>query len=155
MYKKCIDKFLLTHPSRGATGFGVFSAIGSKAVGAVTTGVTGLIGEMNSSSAAWKTFNGNMKTFGKESQIPKVRKELQTFAEQTIYSSSDMASTYAQLAAVGTKSADKLVMGFGGLASAAENPTQAMKTLSQQATQMAAKPKVQWQDFKLMLEQFK
>nr|WP_225791458.1 tape measure protein [Streptococcus salivarius] len=28
-----------------------------------------------------------------------------------------------------------------------------MKTLSQQATQMAAKPKVQWQDFKLMLEQ--
>lgn len=134
-------------------GFGVFSAIGSKAVGAVTSGVTGLIGEMNSSSAAWKTFNGNMKTFGKESQIPKVRKELQSFAEQTIYSSSDMASTYAQLAAVGVKSADKLVMGFGGLASAAENPTQAMKTLSQQATQMAAKPKVQWQDFKLMLEQ--
>ena len=29
-------------------GFGVFSAIGSKAVGAVTTGVTGLIGEMKS-----------------------------------------------------------------------------------------------------------
>ncbi|MDT2832403.1 tape measure protein, partial [Vagococcus carniphilus] len=27
------------------------------------------------------------------------------------------------------------------------------KTLSQQATQMAAKPMVQWQDFKLMLEQ--
>lgn len=134
-------------------GFGVFSAIGSKAVNVVTTGVTGLIGEMNSSSAAWKTFNGNMKTFGKESQIPKVRKELQTFAEQTIYSSSDMASTYAQLAAVGTKSADKLVMGFGGLASAAENPKQAMKTLSQQATQMAAKPMVQWQDFKLMLDQ--
>lgn len=138
---------------KAGLGFGVFSAIGSKAVGTVATGVTGLIGEMNSSSAAWKTFNGNMKTFGKESQIPKVRKELQSFAEQTIYSSSDMASTYAQLAAVGVKSADKLVMGFGGLASAAENPTQAMKTLSQQATQMAAKPKVQWQDFKLMLEQ--
>lgn len=138
---------------KAGLGFGVFSAIGSKAVGAVTSGVTGLIGEMNSSSAAWKTFSGNMKTFGKESQIPKVRKELQTFAEQTIYSSSDMASTYAQLAAVGVKSADKLVMGFGGLASAAENPTQAMKTLSQQATQMAAKPTVQWQDFKLMLEQ--
>ena len=28
-----------------------------------------------------------------------------------------------------------------------------MKTLSQQATQMAAKPKVAWQDFKLMMEQ--
>ena len=36
---------------------------------------------------------------------------------------------------------------------AAENPQQAMKTLSQQGVQMAAKPTVAWQDFKLMLEQ--
>lgn len=64
-----------------------------------------------------------------------------------------MASTYAQLDAVGTKSTTKLVKGFGGLAAAAENPQQAMKTLSQQATQMAAKPKIQWEDFKLMVEQ--
>ena len=64
-----------------------------------------------------------------------------------------MASTYAQLAAVGTKNTTKLVKGFGGLASAAEDPEQAMKTLSQQATQMAAKPKVQWEDFKLMVDQ--
>lgn len=28
-----------------------------------------------------------------------------------------------------------------------------MKTLSEQATQMAAKPKVQWEDFKLMVQQ--
>src|SRR5699024_9717137 len=46
-----------------------------------------------------------------------------------------------------------LVKGFGGLAAASENPQQAMKTLSEQATQMAAKPMVQWQDFRLMLEQ--
>ena len=64
-----------------------------------------------------------------------------------------MASTYAQLAAVGTQNTKKLVKGFGGLAAAAENPQQAMKTLSQQATQMAAKPTVAWEDFKLMLEQ--
>ena len=64
-----------------------------------------------------------------------------------------MASSYAQLAAVGIKSADKLVTGFGGLAGAAEDPAQAMKTLSQQGVQMAAKPTVAWQDFKLMLEQ--
>ncbi|WP_139776710.1 tape measure protein, partial [Oceanospirillum multiglobuliferum] len=60
---------------------------------------------------------------------------------------------YSQLEAVGIKSSNKLVKGFGGLAAAAENPKQAMKTLSQQATQMAAKPTVQWMDFKLMLEQ--
>ena len=42
---------------------------------------------------------------------------------------------------------------FGGLAAASADPAQAMQTLSQQATQMAAKPKVAWEDFKLMLEQ--
>ena len=86
-------------------------------------------------------------------EIASVKKELQEFAEDTIYSASDMASTYAQLSAVGIKSTNKLVKGFGGLAAAAENPKQAMKTLSQQATQMAAKPTVAWADFKLMIEQ--
>ena len=135
-------------------GFGAFAAAGGKAVSAVTNNLSGLVAGMNESSATWKTFTGNMTIAEKSTkQITKVRKNLQKFAEQTIYSSSDMASTYAQLAAVGTKNTTKLVKGFGGLASAAEDPQQAMKTLSQQATQMAAKPKVQWEDFKLMVEQ--
>ena len=86
-------------------------------------------------------------------EINSTKKALQQFAQQTIYSASDMSTTFAQLDAVGIKSADNLVKGFGGLAAAAENPTQAMKTLSQQGVQMAAKPTVAWQDFKLMLEQ--
>lgn len=135
-------------------GFGAFAAAGGKAVSAVTSNLSGLVAGMNESSATWKTFTGNMTIAGKSTkQITKVRKNLQKFAEQTIYSSSDMASTYAQLATVGTKNTTKLVKGFGGLASAAEDPKQAMKTLSQQATQMAAKPKVQWEDFKLMVDQ--
>ncbi|MCI7327218.1 MAG: tape measure protein [Clostridiales bacterium] len=134
-------------------GFGAFMAIGTQAVNAVTGSIGGLIGEMSASQAAWKTFEGNMKNFGKADQIPKIKKELQEYAQETIYSSSDMASAYAQFASVGIKSANKLVTGFGGLASAADNPTQAMKTLSQQGIQMAAKPMVAWQDFKLMLEQ--
>ena len=134
--------------------FGILTGMGQKAFSSLTSGVSGLISEINSSNAAWKTFEGNMSILGKGTkEIDGVKKELQSFAEQTIYSSSDMAQTYAQLAAVGTKNTTKLVKGFGGLAAAAENPQQAMKTLSQQATQMAAKPKVAWQDFKLMLEQ--
>lgn len=134
--------------------FGILTGMGQKAFSSLTSGVSGLISEINSSNAAWKTFEGNMSILGKGTkEIDGVKKELQSFAEQTIYSSSDMAQTYAQLAAVGTKNTTKLVKGFGDLAAAAENPQQAMKTLSQQATQMAAKPKVAWQDFKLMLEQ--
>lgn len=135
-------------------GFGIMAGIGQKAFGTITSGISGMVSELNSSSAAWKTFNGNMSMVGKGAdEIASVKKELQEFAEDTIYSASDMASTYAQLSAVGIKSTNKLVKGFGGLAAAAENPKQAMKTLSQQATQMAAKPTVAWADFKLMIEQ--
>ncbi len=42
---------------------------------------------------------------------------------------------------------------MGGLAAATDDPKQAMKTLMEQGTQMAAKPMVQWADFRLMLEQ--
>lgn len=134
--------------------FGVLTGAGQAAFGALKNGVSGLITEINSSNAAWKTFEGNMSILGKGTkEIDNATKELQKYAQQTVYSSSDMASTYAQLEAVGTKSTLELVKGFGGLAAASENPQQAMKTLSTQATQMAAKPSVAWADFKLMLEQ--
>lgn len=124
------------------------------AISAVKSGITGIVGELSASSATWQTFDGNMRNLGKNtSEIEKVKNELKQFAEQSIYSASDMATTYSQLEAVGIKSSNELVKGFGGLASAAEDPVQAMKTLSQQATQAAAKPTIQWQDFKLMLEQ--
>ena len=133
--------------------FGVLTGMGQQAFAKLSAGVSGLVGEINQSAASWKTFESNMKMLGKGDEIEKTKKELQSFAEETIYSSSDMASTFAQMAAVGVEDTAELVKSFGGLAAAAENPQQAMKTLSQQATQMAAKPKVMWQDFKLMLEQ--
>lgn len=141
-----------------AISFGAFASAGASAFKSVAGLAGDLVGEINSSNAAWKTFDGNMKIIHGDSKkteklIGKVKGQLQDYAQKTIYSSSDMASTYAQLAAVGVKSADKLVTGFGGIAAASENPQQAMKTLSQQATQMAGKTAVAWQDFKLMYEQ--
>lgn len=136
-----------------ASAIGVMS-LGTAALGAISNGISDVYKGLSETSATWQTFNGNMAYIGKSSgEISKVRGELTKFAQQTIYSASDMASTYSQLAAVGTKNTTKLVKGFGGLAAASENPQQAMKTLSEQATQMAAKPMVQWQDFRLMLEQ--
>lgn len=133
------------------------SAIGgviSSAIGVASRGMRSFVGELNESTIAWSTFEGNMRQIGKSpAQINAAKNSLQKFAQDTIYSSADMASTYSQLAAVGTKNTTQLVKGFGGLAAAANDPKQAMKTLSEQATQMAAKPMVQWQDFKLMLEQ--
>lgn len=139
---------------KSGLGFGALMGIGMKAVNAVTSSLSGFTGELENTSAAWQTFEQNARMNGHlKEEIASTKKELQSFAQKTIYSASDMATTYAQLDAVGIKSAESLVKGFGGIASAAENPTQAMKTLSQQGVQMAAKPKVAWQDFKLMLEQ--
>lgn len=126
----------------------------SKGMGLASSGISSMLGELDEASTSWQTFEGNMHQLGaSNTEINKAKADMQKFAQQTIYSASDMSSTYAQLAAVGTKNTDQLVKGFGGLAAASSNPQQAMKTLSEQATQMAAKPKVQWQDFKLMLEQ--
>ena len=134
-------------------GFGALLRAGERAFDGIGTAVKGLVGDIDSTNAAWKSFRSNMEMIGRGTEVDKVKKELQDFAAKTVYTSADMAQTYSQLAAVGTKNTSKLVQGFGMVAAAAENPQQAMKTLSTQATQMAAKPQVAWQDFKLMLEQ--
>lgn len=126
----------------------------SSGVGAITGGIRDMASELNSSQKAWKTFEGNLQAFGRSSEeIKTAKEEMQDFATKTIYSASDMASTYSQLDAVGVKNVGSLVKAFGGLAASAENPAQAMKSLSTQATQMASKPKVAWMDFKIMMEQ--
>lgn len=126
----------------------------SAGVSAVSSGIREMASELNSSQKAWKTFEGNLQAFGRSSEEIKAAKtEMQDFATKTIYSASDMANTYSQLDAVGTKNVGSLVKAFGGLAASAENPAQAMKSLSTQATQMASKPKVAWMDFKIMMEQ--
>lgn len=139
---------------KSGLGFGVLTGIGMKAFSTLTSAASGFAGELESTSAAWQTFEQNARMSGHtDKEINSTKKALQDFATQTIYSASDMSTTYAQLDAVGIESAESLVKGFGGIAAAAENPAQAMKTLSQQGVQMAAKPTVAWQDFKLMLEQ--
>lgn len=123
-------------------------------ISALTSGLSSMVGEINSSAKSWKTFEGNLRAFGRsEEVIASAKKEMQDYAATTVYSASEMAGTYAQLDAVGTKNVGSLVKAFGGLAASAENPAQAMKSLSTQATQMASKPKVAWMDFKIMMEQ--
>ncbi|WP_288531418.1 tape measure protein [uncultured Secundilactobacillus sp.] len=148
--------------SAGKTGSMFKSVLGGTIVGAgitrgiaaVGAGMHGLLATMDENSKAWQTFEGNMSMIGRsKSNIASVKSELQDFAHKTIYSASDMANTYGQLAAVGTKNTTALVKGFGGLASAADDPKQAMKSLSQQAVQMAALPKVKWADLRIMMQQ--
>lgn len=139
---------------KSGLGFGALAGIGAKAVGVVGGSLKSLVSELDNTNSAWTSFASNMAMSGMgRKEIAKTKKDLQDYAGLTVYTSKDMAATYAQLYAVNKKTSTSLVKGFGNVAAAAQSPTQAMKTLSMQATQMAAKPKVQWEDFKLILEQ--
>lgn len=139
---------------KSGLGFGALAGIGAKAVGVVGGSLKSLVSELDNTNSAWTSFASNMAMSGMgDTKIKETQKDLQDYAKKTVYTSKDMAATYAQLYAVNKKTSTSLVKGFGNVAAAAQNPEQAMKTLSMQATQMAAKPKVQWEDFKLILEQ--
>ena len=139
---------------KSVLGANLVSSALTSGISAISGGIRSMGTELNSSQKAWKTFEGNLQAFGRSSeQIAAAKSEMQDFATKTIYSASDMASTYSQLDAVGTKNVGSLVKAFGGLAASAENPAQAMKSISMQATQMASKPKIAWMDFKIMMEQ--
>lgn len=131
----------------------VSSAIGS-AVGSIKGSLGEMVGELNSSKKAWDTFDGNLSKLGwGKDQINQAKEAMQDYATKTIYSASDMASTFSQMAAIGREDSGQLVEAMGGLAASAENPQQAMKSLSQQMVQALAKPKISWQDFRVMMEQ--
>lgn len=131
----------------------VSSAIGS-AIGSIKGSLGEMVGELNSSKKAWDTFDGNLSKLGwGKDQINQAKEAMQDYATKTIYSASDMASTFSQMAAIGRKDSGELVEAMGGLAASAENPKQAMKSLSQQMVQALAKPKISWQDFRVMMEQ--
>lgn len=140
-----------------ATSFGVGQLAANAVMGTFNAlkGAIGTVtGEMNDNAKAWAMFEGNMVMIGKsEAEIAKVKSSLQDFATQTIYSASDMAQTYSQMAAIGVENTEALVKGMGGLAASAENPAQAMKSLSTQMVQALSQPEMKWQDFRIMLEQ--
>lgn len=138
------------------------SMLGAQLVGSAITSAFGsikntmgeMVGELNSSKKAWDTFDGNLSKLGwGKDQINQAKEAMQDYATKTIYSASDMASTFSQMAAIGRNDSNELVKAMGGLAASSENPKQAMKSLSQQMVQALAKPKLTWQDFKIMMEQ--
>lgn len=134
-------------------GFKTIASLGTTAMSAINSGITGIIGDMQTASSAWKVFETNMQMNGAAaSEIQSIKQELQDFALQTVYTASDMTSTYAQLASAGLKDTGRLAKGLGGLAAATESPQQAIMSLSEQAAKMAAKPKVELEDFKLLLD---
>lgn len=149
----------------GQIAIGGLRQLGASAFMYLGQGIKSMVSEVSGVNKTWNNFRQTMKlTHGATAEwngqlmstakyTKKAEAAMKSYAARTIYSSAEMSQTFAQLDSVGTKGTASLVRGFGNMAAMAENPKQAMKSISQQATQMAAKPKVAWQDFKIMLEQ--
>ncbi|MGV3311326.1 tape measure protein [Streptococcus suis] len=139
---------------KSVLGANLVSSAITNGLSLVSNGISGIVENLNESAGAWASFEGNMQNIGMSAgEIDKVRGSLQNYAKDTIYSASEMASTYAQLRATGVEGTEELVTALGNLAGSAENPAQAMKSLSQQVTQMTANSKVQFADFRILAQQ--
>lgn len=142
--------------SKSASGlsFGFLAGAGMAAFQSVKGAITGIIGETDNAVASMKSFESNMKLAGQSSsQIDAVSKRIQSYAQATVYSTSDMLSTVGLLTTSGVKNADNLAIAMGNISSAAENPQQALKSLSMQMTQVNGKGFIQTMDFRIMQEQ--
>lgn len=89
---------------KSGLGFGALAGIGAKAVGVVGSGLKSLVSELDNTNSAWTSFSSNMAMSGMGSKaITATKKDLQDYAKKTVYTSKDMAATYAQLYAVNKK----------------------------------------------------
>ena len=81
-------------------------------ISALGNGMKSMVGELNSSTKAWKTFEGNMQQINMPTdQIKQVKASCRTLRPRPSIQRPNMASTYSQLAAVGTKNTTELVKG--------------------------------------------
>ena len=68
---------------KSGLGFGILTGIGQQAFSTLTNGARELVGEINSSNKAWKTFEGNMEILGKgEKEFNSVKKRFRNTHRQ-------------------------------------------------------------------------
>lgn len=112
----------------------------------------GLFNELEGDINMEKVFRQNQGLMGVDSkQVDAIYKELDRYADKTIYNGAEMMNTYNSLANSGSKDATKLVKGLGAIAATAEDSSAAMNSLSTQFSQ-AMLGGLQRTDFKIMSE---
>lgn len=140
--------------ARSEAAFSQFKVAASVGFAIATAGVISFAKQLDGASGSQQSFITNMQLAGyANEETAATFKLLQDYANKSIYSLTDMTSTAGVLASTGVKNAGELVRAFGNLASAADNPSQAIQSMSQQMSQVNGKGFVQTMDFRIMQEQ--
>lgn len=130
-----------------AAKFGAVSGLVSGAVSSMTSKVVGYVsnlsGEMAATSDSAQSFANTLSFAGVDgSKIQALTKSTQQYADQTVFSLSDIRSTTAQLASNGVKDYDQLAMAAGNLTAVAGGGADAYKSVAMVLTQTAGAGKL-------------
>ena len=142
--------------SRGFGGawIGAIAGVAASLTGTFLGAIKSSIGNMTELYDASIKFPKVLTTMGASGkEASDAFKDMKKYADLTIYSLDDMTKTYGSLYGIAGKSSGPLVKALGGVSTLAANAGQAMQSWSLQLTQMVAKPKIAWQDFRILLEQ--
>lgn len=121
-----------------------------RGVGQIGSFLTGV----DEASGSLKSFASNMELAGKSSsEIKKAQDDMEKYAQATVYNTTDMLQTVGLLSTSGVKNATEIAKAMGNISSAAQDPEQALKSLSLQMTQVNGKGFIQTMDFRIMQEQ--
>lgn len=130
-----------------AARFGAVSGVVSGVVSSMTSSVIGhvknLAGEMTATSDSAQSFANTLNFAGIDSsKIKALTKSTQQYADQTVFSLSDIRNTTAQLAANGVQSYDQLAQAAGNLTAVAGGGADAYKSVAMVLTQTAGAGKL-------------
>lgn len=113
---------------------------GMSKIGGVMSDVVSEADDLTASTASFKT---QMKLAGKSSaQTKSAFKGIQDYAIKTVYSTDDVMGAYKSGMVIDPKNPLKYAKAIGGLAAAADKPSEAYKTLNTQIQQMMGAGKV-------------
>lgn len=113
----------------------------------------GLFNELEGDINMEKVFRQNQALMGVDNKkIDAVYKEMDKYADRTVYNQSEMLNTYNALANSGVKDANKLVKGLGAISATAADSSSAMKAMSLQFSQAMING-LQRTDLRIMAEQ--
>ncbi|WEV47010.1 tape measure protein [Bifidobacterium sp. ESL0690] len=130
-----------------AAKFGAVSGLVSGAVSSMTSHVIGYVsnlsGEMASTSDSAQSFANTLKFAGvDDSKIQALTKSTQKYADQTVFSLSDIRNTTAQLASNGVQGYSELAEAAGNLTAVAGGGADAYKSVAMVLTQTAGAGKL-------------
>lgn len=130
-----------------AAKFGAVAGVVSGVVGSMTSGVIGhvksLASEMAATSDSAQSFANTLKFAGvDDSKIQALTKSTQRYADQTVFSLSDIRNTTAQLASNGVQGYAELAEAAGNLTAVAGGGADAYKSVAMVLTQTAGAGKL-------------